>query len=136
VVREEAATVTAGDELHASKRCIRKCIHPGGVKSCQLVMGFTEVAEGSVWNTMAPHTHSRRSEVYFYLDLGQDIVVHLMGRLDRVRSLIVREMQAVISPCWSIHAAAGTRNYRFIWGMAGENQEFDDVDPVRLQDLY
>ena len=136
VARHEVASVEVGDELHASKRCIRKCIHPGGLRSCQLVMGFTEVAQGSVWNTMAPHTHSRRTEVYFYFDLEREIAIHLMGRGECTRSLIVRDKQAVISPGWSLHGAAGTRNYKFVWGMAGENQEFDDMDPIAVQDLY
>ncbi|MGJ5818913.1 5-dehydro-4-deoxy-D-glucuronate isomerase [Paludibaculum fermentans] len=124
-----------GDTRHASRRCIHKAIHPGGIASCQLVMGFTELEEGSVWNTMPPHTHSRRTEIYLYLGLDDQMVVHLMGEPERTKSLIVREREAVLSPSWSIHAGAGTTNYRFVWAMAGENQDFDDMDKVALDEL-
>jgi 4-deoxy-L-threo-5-hexosulose-uronate ketol-isomerase len=98
-------------------------------------MGLTELEPGSVWNTMPPHTHGRRSEVYLYFNLGESLAVHLMGPPQGTRSLIVRDQEAVLSPAWSIHCAAGTSNYRFIWGMAGENQDFADMDPVSLKDL-
>ena len=120
----------------ANKRIINRYIHTGGVKSCQLVMGLTELAPGSVWNTMPPHTHQRRMEIYLYTGLGeQDLVVHLMGRPDATRNVLVRDMQAVISPPWSIHCAAGTKNYVFVWAMGGENQEFGDMDAVAVSDL-
>ena len=131
----EAASSQIGDSASASKRCLHRFIHPGGLRSCQLVMGFTELALGSVWNTMPPHTHSRRSEVYLYFDLADGMVVHLMGRPESTRHLIVREREAVLSPSWSMHAGAGTRNYKFIWGMAGENQSFEDMDPAPLSTL-
>jgi 4-deoxy-L-threo-5-hexosulose-uronate ketol-isomerase len=120
-----------GAAATANERTINRYIHTGGVKSCQLVMGLTELASGSVWNTMPPHTHQRRMEVYLYCGLGpEDLVVHLMGRPDATRNILVRDMQAVISPPWSIHCAAGTRNYFFVWAMGGENQEFGDMDAV------
>jgi len=135
VTPAEADAVEIGDERHASRRTIRKLIHPGGVRSCQLVMGITELAPNSVWNTMPPHLHSRRSEIYLYFDLGDELLVHLMGTPDRTRHLIVRDRQAVVSPEWSLHSGAGTACYRFIWGMAGENQTFSDIDPVPPQSL-
>ena len=120
----------------ANKRIINRYIHAGGVRSCQLVMGLTELAPGSVWNTMPPHTHQRRMEIYLYRGLGpEEIVVHLMGKPDATKSLIVRDLQAVVSPSWSIHCAAGTRNYLFVWAMGGENQEFGDMDAVAMHDL-
>ena len=131
----DAQVDPAGDERHASKRLIRKCIHPDGAPSCQLVMGFTELAPDSVWNTMPPHTHGRRSEIYLYTGLGDEIAIHLMGSPQHTRSLIVRDREAVLSPPWSIHTAAGTRNYSFVWGMAGENQTFSDMDPVHLNEI-
>lgn len=131
----DSRTLQTGDEEHASRRRIVQCIHPDGVESCQLVMGYTELAPGSVWNTMPPHTHSRRSEIYFYFDLTDNIVVHLLGEPGHTRHLIVRDRQAALSPPWSIHSGVGTSSYRFIWGMAGENQEFGDMDPVSLEEL-
>ena len=133
--RAQTQAASFGDAEHASRRCIYKAIHPGGIASCQLVMGFTELQEGSVWNTMPPHTHSRRSEIYLYLGLEDGIVVHLMGEPAQTRSLIVRNRDAVLSPSWSIHSGAGTRSYRFVWAMAGENQDFGDMDGIRLGDL-
>lgn len=127
----DAERSAIGSAEGASRRTIRRFIHPGGVKSCQLVMGLTELESGCVWNTMPPHTHSRRMEVYLYYDLGpEDMVVHLMGTPVETRSLIVHGLQGVISPGWSIHCGAATRPYSFIWAMGGENQEFADMDPV------
>ena len=132
----DAERTRLGSPEGANKRTINKCIHAGGVRSCQLVMGLTELEPGSVWNTMPPHTHQRRMEIYLYLELDPDsIVVHLMGKPDETRNLIVRNRQAVISPSWSIHCAAATKNYSFIWAMGGENQEFGDMDAVSMQDL-
>lgn len=124
-----------GDAARASRRRLHKFIHPDGVPSCQLVMGFTEMEPGSVWNTMPPHTHSRRTEAYLYVGLQDAIAIHLMGEPERTRHLIVRDRQAVLSPSWSLHSAAGTRPYAFVWGMAGENQSFSDMDAVRLDRL-
>jgi 4-deoxy-L-threo-5-hexosulose-uronate ketol-isomerase len=134
--RSAAEGTPLGSAGAANKRTIYKYVHAGGIKSCQLVMGMTQLEEGSVWNTMPPHTHQRRSEIYLYFGLDTDaMVVHLMGKPDETRNLVLRDRQAVISPPWSIHAAAGTRNYTFIWAMGGENQEFSDMDAVTMLDL-
>ena len=134
--RADAEASPLGSAPGANARTIRRYIHANGVRSCQLVMGITELDEGSVWNTMPPHTHMRRTEVYLYFGLPRDAVaVHLMGKPEETRSLIVRDRQAVLSPAWSIHAAAGTQNYSFVWAMGGENQEFADMDSVNMQEL-
>jgi 4-deoxy-L-threo-5-hexosulose-uronate ketol-isomerase len=135
VTGAEAQCETIGHAGSASRRAVHKYIHPGGARSCQLVMGLTVLDPNSVWNTMPPHLHIRRTEAYLYFDLGEGVVVHLMGRPDSTRSLIVRDREAVLSPSWSIHCAAGTQPYKFVWAMAGENQEFGDIDPVCLKDL-
>jgi 4-deoxy-L-threo-5-hexosulose-uronate ketol-isomerase len=128
---------TVGDPATANLRSIHKLIHLEGIASCQLVMGFTTLRTGSVWNTMPPHTHMRRSEVYLYFDLPADQrVVHLMGPADQTRHLLVANKQAVISPLWSIHAGVGTASYSFCWGMGGENQVYIDMDPLRVTDLF
>jgi 4-deoxy-L-threo-5-hexosulose-uronate ketol-isomerase len=107
-----------------------------GIRSCQLVMGFTLLEPGSNWNTMPPHTHMRRSEVYFYFDVDPaHRVLHLMGPPQETSHLVVADKQVVISPGWSIHSGVGTSNYGFCWGMGGENQAYDDMDPVAIQDL-
>ncbi len=132
----EAEPVRLGSEPEANKRTIYKYIHPRGVRSCQLVMGLTELDTGSVWNTMPVHTHQRRSETYMYFNLKQDaIVVHLMGEPGETKHIIVRNGQAVLSPSWSIHSGAATSNYSFIWAMGGENQDFDDMDWVPMNML-
>ncbi|MDP3071868.1 MAG: 5-dehydro-4-deoxy-D-glucuronate isomerase [Opitutaceae bacterium] len=128
-------TDPVGSANAANRRRIHKLIHPGGVQSCQLVMGFTEFEPGSVWNTMPPHTHSRRSEIYLYFDAGDAAIVHLLGQPQATRHVIVRDREAVLSPSWSVHCGAGTGAYRFAWAMAGENQVFADMDPVPLADL-
>ena len=136
VKKEDAASVDLGSQEQANKRTIYKYIHPGGVKSCQLVMGFTQLEAGSVWNTMSPHTHIRRSEIYMYFDVAPgDAVFHFMGEPSETRNVVIRDGQAVISPVWSIHAGAGTRNYAFVWSMGGENQDFDDMDFVDVDHL-
>ena len=128
--------LSLGSAEAANQRTLYKYIAPGLVESCQLVMGFTVIAEGSVWNTMPPHTHMRRSEVYCYCQLAADaIVTHLMGPPDATRHLVARSGDAVLSPSWSIHSGAGTGSYAFVWGMGGENQEFSDMDTVALSDL-
>jgi 4-deoxy-L-threo-5-hexosulose-uronate ketol-isomerase len=130
------APVTIGSAETANHRHISKLIHLEGARSCQLVMGLTQLDSGSVWNTMPPHTHMRRSEIYFYFDIPQsDRIIHLMGPPQETRHLIVGNKQVIISPGWSIHAGAGTRNYKFCWGMGGENQVYSDMDPVAISDL-
>jgi 4-deoxy-L-threo-5-hexosulose-uronate ketol-isomerase len=134
--QSEAEAVRLGSSEAANQRTIYKLIHPGGARSCQLVMGFTVLEPGSVWNTMPPHTHERRMEIYLYFDLPADgRVFHFMGRPLATRHLVVADGQAVISPSWSIHCGAGTGAYSFCWGMGGENQAFDDMDPVTLDQL-
>ena len=135
VRRTEVAGDELGDPSTANRRRIIKYIHPGGIQSCQLVMGFTEFEPGSVWNTMPPHTHSRRTEIYVYFDVGDHAVVHLMGEPQATRHLIVRDREAVLSPAWSIHCGAGTGSYRFVWAMGGDNQVFSDMDPAPLASL-
>jgi len=132
----DAEPARLGSQKDANKRTIYKYIHPNGIKSCQLVMGLTELEEGSVWNTMPPHTHQRRSEVYMYFNIDPGaMVVHLMGQPDETRHIVMRNRQAVLNPSWSIHAGAGTQAYTFIWAMGGENQVFDDMDGVNVADL-
>jgi 4-deoxy-L-threo-5-hexosulose-uronate ketol-isomerase len=132
----EADAVRLGSREGASRRTLYKLIHPAGVRSCQLVMGFTVLEPGSVWNTMPPHTHDRRMEVYLYFDLAEEArVFHFMGPPRAIRPLVVADGQAVISPGWSIHCGAGTGAYAFCWGMGGENQAFEDMDPVGLGEL-
>ncbi len=117
-------------------RELRKYVHPAGITSDQLVMGVTELAEGSVWNTMPAHTHDRRTECYLYFDLpAEHRVLHLLGEPGETRHLVVSDEQAVISPSWSVHSGAGTHRYGFVWAMAGENQSFDDMDHVAVADL-
>jgi 4-deoxy-L-threo-5-hexosulose-uronate ketol-isomerase len=133
---ENCVRVELGSLEEANHRVITKYILPGQVESCQLVMGMTALKPGSVWNTMPCHTHDRRMEVYLYFDLPEDAVVfHYMGEPAETRHLVMRNEEAVISPSWSIHAASATRAYTFIWGMVGENQAFDDMDAVAMQDL-
>ena len=132
----EAEPVELGTIEASNKRTIYKLIHPAGVRSCQLVMGFTELAPGCVWNTMPPHTHERRMEVYMYFDIADDTrVFHLMGKPDETRHIVVADGQAVISPSWSIHSGVGTGSYTFCWGMGGENQAFDDMDHLTIDKL-
>jgi 4-deoxy-L-threo-5-hexosulose-uronate ketol-isomerase len=133
---KDAAPVELGTLADANRRTIYKYIHMDGIKSCQLVMGFTKLQEGAVWNTMPPHTHTRRSEVYIYFDLDpKRRVMHFMGTPQQTRHLVVADRQAVISPSWSIHCGCGTGAYSFCWGMGGENQTFDDMDPAPAAQL-
>jgi 4-deoxy-L-threo-5-hexosulose-uronate ketol-isomerase len=127
----EAQTKTLGSQATANVRTIQLAIAPGLVDACQLMMGITRLAPGSVWNTMPCHLHDRRMEAYLYCELPADqMVVHLMGRPEATRHLIVRDREAVIAPSWSIHCAAGTAAYAFVWTMVGENQEFADMRAV------
>ena len=133
--QEEATKVPLGSAAEANVRTIYQYIHEGGLQSCQLVMGFTELAEGSVWNTFPPHTHHRRTEIYFYFDLDERVLAHFMGTPLETRHLFVHNEQAVLSPSWSIHSGCGQGHYKFIWGMAGENQAFTDMDGVNPLEL-
>ncbi len=128
--------VELGTLEESNHRTICKYILPGQVESCQLVMGMTALEPGSVWNSMPCHTHDRRMEVYLYFDLPKDaFVMHYMGEPSETRHIVMRNEEAVISPSWSIHCGCGSRAYTFIWGMAGENQAFDDMDGIENKNL-
>lgn len=128
--------VQLGSAVTCNRRSIYKAIHRDGLHSCQLVMGFTLLEEGSNWNTMPAHTHMRRSEIYMYFDLDPaQRVVHLMGPPQETRHLILADRNIVVSPGWSIHSGVGTTRYGFCWGMGGENQAYDDMDAVAIADL-
>ena len=132
----DARKVHLGSDGQCNKRVINQYVHPTVCQSCQLVMGMTQLAPGSVWNTMPTHTHERRMEIYMYFDITENnIVFHLMGQPQETRHIVIQNEQAVISPSWSIHAGVGTSNYSFIWGMVGENQNFDDMDEVPVETL-
>ncbi len=134
--KEEAVTENLGDVSTSNKRTIYKYIHENGIKSCQLVMGLTLLKEGNVWNTMPAHTHNRRMEVYLYFDIAENQrVFHFMGEPQQTRHLVLANKEAAISAPWSIHAGCGTSAYSFIWGMAGENQSFADMDFVEIKNL-
>jgi len=136
VSSEEAQTVRIGTEANASVRVLRRYIHAAGIGSCQLVMGVTDLEPGSVWNTMPPHTHTRRTEIYLYFDLEPGAVAfHFMGPPESTRHVVVRDLQAVLSPPWSMHFGAATSRYAFVWSMGGENQEFEDMQAVELETL-
>ena len=133
---EDCVRVELGSLEQSNHRTICKYILPGQVESCQLVMGMTQLQPGSVWNTMPCHTHDRRMEVYLYFDMPKDaFVMHYMGEPQETRHIVMRNEQAVISPSWSIHAGSGSQAYTFIWGMCGENQDFDDMDGVATTDI-
>ncbi len=133
MTKDEAQPVHLGDVMTSNKRTIYKYIHDAGIQSCQLVMGLTTLADGCVWNSVPPHTHTRRMEAYFYFDLHADHrIMHFMGEPQQTRHLIVANNQAVVSPPWSMHFGVGTSNYGFIWGMAGENKTFTDMDQVPI----
>ncbi|WP_137134306.1 5-dehydro-4-deoxy-D-glucuronate isomerase [Rhizobium sp. FKY42] len=136
IKRAESKLLELGDAKRANKRNLRMYIHPQVAPSCLLLMGITDLAEGSIWNTMPPHLHERRMEAYCYFDMSpEDRVIHLMGRPEETRNLVVADGNAVLSPAWSIHMGAGTGPYSFVWGMTGENQEYNDVAPVAVADL-
>ena len=125
-----------GDSSLSNKRVINQFIHPDVLKTCQLSMGLTQLAEGSVWNTMPAHTHERRMEIYTYFNIPENnVVFHMMGQGDETRHIVMHNFDAVISPSWSIHSGCGTSNYTFIWAMGGENMEFDDMDTIKTTDL-
>ena len=133
---DEVEPVELGATETANARTIRRYVDGTLVDSCQLMMGWTQLSAGSVWNTMPAHTHLRRTECYFYFDLDPDArLVHLLGEPGETRHLIVRNEQAVISPSWSVHSGAGTGSYSFLWFMAGENHRFDDMDHIAMADL-
>jgi 4-deoxy-L-threo-5-hexosulose-uronate ketol-isomerase len=132
----EGGAVHLGSVETCNKRSIYKAIFLEGIRSCQLVMGFTLLEAGSNWNTMPPHTHMRRSEVYFYFDVAPaHRVVHLMGPPEETRHLMMSDRDVVVSPGWSIHAGVGTKAYGFCWGMGGENQRYDDMDVLTIAEL-
>ena len=136
VLPGEGTVRELGDQLTCNRRTLNQYIHENGVRSCQIVMGVTELHPGSMWNTMPAHTHDRRTECYLYFDLPEDArVIHLMGEPAETRHLVVADRQAVISPSWSIHSGVGTAAYSFVWAMAGENQSFDDMDAVPVTSL-
>jgi 4-deoxy-L-threo-5-hexosulose-uronate ketol-isomerase len=132
----EANTSETGDASTANERTVYKHLHNDGVQTAQLVLGITALKSGSVWNTMPPHLHERRTEIYLYMDLPEEQrIQHFMGLPDKQRVITLRNHDAVISPAWSLHFAAGTTNYSFVWVMAGENQAFTDMDQVAVSDL-
>ncbi|WP_457089645.1 5-dehydro-4-deoxy-D-glucuronate isomerase [Microvirga sp. P5_D2] len=136
IKKSEAKLLELGEEKRSNKRSLRMYIHPEVAPSALLLMGITDPAPGSVWNTMPPHVHERRMEAYVYFDMApEDRVIHLMGRPEETRNLIVADGEAILSPAWSIHMGAGTGPYAFVWSMTGENQEYTDVDPVPVSTL-
>ena len=136
VPKEDAVPTELGSLETCNKRTICKYIHLQGARSCQLVMGVTHLAAGSNWNTMPPHTHMRRSEVYMYFNVASDArVMHFMGPPAETRHIVMADKGIVVSPGWSIHCGVGTRAYSFCWGMGGENQDYADMDPAPVESL-
>ena len=134
VTRNEAEVVMLGNAETSNLRTLNKLLVNSVIETCQLQMGMTELQKGSVWNTMPVHTHNRRMEAYFYFEVpDKQAICHFMGDPDETRHIWMKNEQAVLSPSWSIHSAAGTSNYTFIWGMAGENLDYGDMD-VRQPD--
>ncbi len=133
---KDAQPVHLGDNVTSNKRTIYQYVHPAVCQSAQLLMGMTVLEEGNMWNTMPCHTHDRRMETYLYFDINEGSrVFHFMGEVNETRHLVIKESQAIVSPPWSIHSGVGTGAYTFIWAMAGENQDFKDMDMVPMEDL-
>lgn len=136
ITLQDARHLHLGSLAESNERTINQYIHPDVLETCQLSMGLTHLEEGSVWNTMPAHTHERRMEVYFYFEVPQDqVVFHFMGEPNETRHIAVHNEEAVINPSWSIHSGCGTRNYTFIWSMAGENRTYSDQDWIKTEDL-
>ena len=136
ITSDDAKHLNLGSKEGCNERVINQYIHPDVLETCQLSMGLTQLALGSVWNTMPAHTHERRMEVYFYFDIAEDeAVLHFMGSPSETRHIAVHNDEAVINPSWSIHAGCGTKNYTFIWSMVGENRTYTDQDAIRTRDL-
>ena len=136
VTKDMANKIEMGSAEASNKRTIYQPIRPGIVDTCQIVMGFTCLEPGSVWNTMAPHTHRRRSEYYMYYTLApESVVFHMMGEPNNIRPIVMRDGQVALSPSWSIHSGCGTSAYTFCWSMGGENQEFTDMDHIDMKDI-
>ncbi len=134
--KEHALPVQLGSAENVNTRTIYKYIHGEGIQSCQLVMGLTVLSEGNIWNTMPAHTHTRRSEAYFYFQVKENnAVFHIMGDPSETRHLVIKNQEAIISPPWSVHSGAGTASYAFIWAMGGENQDFTDMDFIPINNL-
>ncbi|MDR2723495.1 MAG: 5-dehydro-4-deoxy-D-glucuronate isomerase [Cellulomonadaceae bacterium] len=136
VLADEGNVLELGDITTSNRRTIRQMIVGGQVDSCQVVMGVTTLHEGSMWNTMPAHTHDRRTECYLYYGLNEDArVIHLMGEPEETRHLVMKNREAVISPSWSVHSGVGTAAYTFVWAMAGENQDYTDMDVLPAAEL-
>jgi len=136
ITADDANKLDLGSDAECNKRVLRQYIHPDIAPSCQLLMGMTALEPGSVWNTMPCHIHDRRSELYLYFDMAEQTrVFHMMGEPNETRHLVVANEQAILSPGWSVHCGAGTANYTFIWSMAGDNQDFTDMDFIAMEDL-
>lgn len=136
MVSQDTECTELGDAHHANQRILHKWIYPHGIQSSQLVMGFTELKQGSVWNTLPPHRHARRTEVYMYFDLGpNERVMHFMGEPSAMRHAVLANESVVVSPPWSIHMGVGTSRYSFVWSTGGENTSYTDQDAVAVESL-
>jgi len=136
ITKDKAIKKELGSQETINKRILNQYIHADVCNTCQLAMGVTELQSGNSWNTMPCHTHERRMEVYFYFEMNEDTrVFHFMGKPEETRHIVMKNEQAVLSPSWSIHCGVATSNYTFIWGMCGENQDYDDMDFVAMEDI-